>query len=110
MPCSRLLQGVAAPDDLELVAAILCPRRLVVSLRQRALFTVGHGLDALRLDAVAHEVLLGRGRPAVAEGQVILVRAAPARPPRRSPRSAAAASSPGADCGCTRPTRPQRCR
>src|SRR5204862_3268112 len=73
---SRLFQGVAAPDDLELVPAILRPRCLVVSLRDRALFAVGHRLDARRLDAVADEILLRGGGPAGAEGQAVLVRPA----------------------------------
>src|SRR2546422_10601353 len=72
-----LFQGVAAPDDLELVPAILRPRCFVVSLRDRALFAVRHRLDARRLDAVAHEILLRGGGPAVAQRQVVPVRPAP---------------------------------
>src|SRR5438876_512296 len=75
-PGSRLAQRLAAGDDLELVAAVLRPRRLVVPRRERPLLTVGHGLDATPVDAVTHEILL-RGRGAsVAEGQVVFVRPA----------------------------------
>src|SRR5256885_14962592 len=43
------------------------------SLRAGTLLTVGHRLDARRLDAVAYEILLRRRGAAVAEGQVVLV-------------------------------------
>src|SRR5439155_75944 len=42
----------------------------------RPLFAVGHRLDATAVDTVAHEVLLGGRRAPVAEGEVVLVRAA----------------------------------
>src|SRR6266704_4016184 len=73
---SGLLQALAARQNLELVAAILRPGVLVVALRDRPLLTVGHGLDPTPIDAVADEVLLRRRGAAVAERQVVFVRAA----------------------------------
>src|SRR2546428_4556414 len=73
---SRLLQVFAARQNLELIAAILRPRPLVVSGGERPLLAVGHGLDPTPIDAVADDVLLRRRGAAIAERQVILVRAA----------------------------------
>src|SRR3989475_2769689 len=70
---SRLLQVVAAGQNLELVPAILGPRLLVVTLGDRPLLAVGHGLDAARIDAVTDQVLLGRRRAPVTERQVVFV-------------------------------------
>src|SRR3989441_271606 len=72
----RLLQDVPARDDLELIVAVLRPGLLVVARVERPLFAVGHRLEATAVDAVAHEVLLGGRRAPVAEGEVVLVRAA----------------------------------
>src|SRR5205823_2459529 len=58
---SRLFQVLAAAENLELVAAILRPRVFVVSGSERPLLAVGHGLDTAAIDAVADDVLLGRG-------------------------------------------------
>src|SRR5437867_2448390 len=73
---SGLLQAFAARQNLELIAAILRPRLLVVSGGERPFLTVGHGLDPTPIDAVADEVLLRRRGAAIAERQVVLVRAA----------------------------------
>src|SRR5713101_174221 len=70
---SRLLQVVAAGQNLELVPAILGPRFLVVTLSDRPLLAVGHGLDAARIDAVTDQVLLSRRRAPVTERQVVFV-------------------------------------
>ena len=45
-------------------------------LASRALFTVADDVDTARVDAMIDEVLLGRGCTALAEGQVVLIRAA----------------------------------
>jgi len=47
-----------------------------MAIDQRPLFAPRLGLDAAGIDAVTHEVLLGRLRPAVPQGEVVLVRAA----------------------------------
>src|SRR5205085_2957064 len=57
-------------------AAILRPRRLVVSRIEGTLFAVADGADAAAVDAEGHEVLLGRVGALVAEGQVVLLGAA----------------------------------
>src|SRR3989475_12904245 len=44
-----------------------------MSLGEGPLLTVGHGLDPTPIDAVAHDVLLGRRRAPVAERQVVFV-------------------------------------
>ena len=72
----RAAEVIATAHDVELVAAVLRPRALVVPGDDRPLFTPRLRLDAAGIDAVAHEVLLGGRRPAVAEGQVVLVRPA----------------------------------
>src|SRR6266513_248502 len=69
---SRLLQVLAAAENLELVPAILRPRVLVVSLGQRPFFAVRHGLDAAAIDAVTDDVLLGRRRAPVTERLVVV--------------------------------------
>src|SRR5207245_10972614 len=73
---SGLLQGVAARQDVDLVAAILGPGLLVVAGIDGPLFAVRHRLDATRVDAVTQEVLLGRRGAPIAQGQVVLVGAA----------------------------------
>src|SRR5213592_1537470 len=70
---SGLLQAFAARQNLELIAAILRPRLLVVSGGERPFLTVGHGLDPTPIDAVADDVLLGRRRAPVTERQVVFV-------------------------------------
>src|SRR5213594_2888562 len=70
---SGLLQAFAARQNLELIAAILRPRLLVVSGGERPFLTVGHGLDPTPIDAVADDVLPGRRRAPVTERQVVFV-------------------------------------
>src|SRR6266700_4507339 len=72
----RPLQRIATGEDREFVAAVLRPGVLVMSRIHRPLLAVRNGLDATGVDAVAHEVLLrGVGAP-IAQGEVVLVRAA----------------------------------
>src|ERR1051326_2649915 len=59
-----------------MVAAVLRPRRLVVTRVERPLFTVADGADAGRVDAERRQVLLRGVRAAVAEGEVVLLGAA----------------------------------
>src|SRR5207247_7674713 len=75
-PALRTAEIVTAADDLEFVTPVLRPRRLVMAVDQRFLLAPRLRLDPARIDAVAHEVLLGGLRPAIAESQRILVRAA----------------------------------
>src|SRR5207244_8085966 len=56
--------------------AVLGPRLFIMTGVEGTLFAVGRRLDAAGVNAVAHEVLLGRCRAAVAEGEVVLIRAA----------------------------------
>src|SRR6266581_1713688 len=72
----RPAEIVAATDDLELIAPVLRPGGFVMSVHERLLLAPGLRLDATRVDPVAHEVLLRRLGAAVAERQVVLVRAA----------------------------------
>src|SRR6266536_3110077 len=69
---SGLFQVVAAREDLELIAAILRPASLVVPGGDGPLLAVRRRLDPTGVDAVTDEVLLGRGRAAVAEREVVL--------------------------------------
>src|SRR5437773_305847 len=69
-------ERVPAPDDLKLVAAVLRPGGLVVSVHERPFLAPRLGLDAARVDAVTHEVLLARLGAPVAEREVVFVRAA----------------------------------
>src|SRR5439155_26083240 len=72
----RMAEIVTAGGDFEFVTPVLRPRRLVMAVDQRFLLAPRLRLDPARIDAVAHEVLLGGLRPAIAESQVVLVRAA----------------------------------
>src|SRR6267143_5758142 len=72
----RLVEIVAATDDLKLVPPVLRPGGFIVTIHERPLLAPGLRLDAAAIDPVAHEVLLGGLRAAVAERQVVLVRAA----------------------------------
>src|SRR5688572_4226353 len=72
----RTAKIVTTARHLELGAPVLRPRTFVVTLHQRPLFTPRLRLDAARIDPVAHEILLRGLRAAVAEGEVVLVRAA----------------------------------
>src|SRR5258708_18847871 len=56
-----------------MVAAVLGPRRFVVTGIERTLFAVADGSDAAGVDAEGNEVLLGLVGAAVAEGQVVLL-------------------------------------
>src|SRR5437879_7436698 len=71
----RTADVVATAGHLELVAPVLRPRVLVVAIHERPLLAPRLRLDAARIDPVAHEVLLGRLRAAIAEGEVVFVRA-----------------------------------
>src|SRR3989442_6582959 len=75
-PTLRLLEDVAAGEDLEFITTVLCPRALIVALRDGALFAVGDGLEAASVDAVLDEVLFRPGRAPVAQREVVLIRAA----------------------------------
>src|ERR1041385_4193242 len=57
-------------------AAILPPRRLVVSRVEGTLFAVAHCADAAAVDAECLQIFFGRVRAAIAEGQVVLLGAA----------------------------------
>src|SRR3954470_6872901 len=72
----RTTQVVATTDHFELVTAILRPGRFIMTVDQGPLLAPRLGLDAARIDAMAHEILLGRLSPAVAEREVVFVRAA----------------------------------
>src|SRR5574341_1814880 len=67
---------VTTARDFELGAPVLRPRALVVAVHGRPLLAPRLRLDAARIDAVTHEVLLRGLRAAIAEGEVVLVRAA----------------------------------
>src|SRR5439155_3689209 len=72
----RTAEIVATAGRFEFIAPVLRPRRLVMAVDQRLLFTPRLRLDAARIDPVAHEVLLRGLRAAIAEREVVLVRAA----------------------------------
>src|SRR5258706_2978127 len=70
------VEFVATAGHFEFIAPVLRPRRLVVAVDHRLLFTPRLRLDAARIDPMAHEVLLRGLRAAVAQGEVVLVGAA----------------------------------
>jgi len=60
--------------ELELVAPVLGPARLIMAGRGGTLFSIRLGLDAGASHALRDEVLLGGVRAAIAQSQVVLVR------------------------------------
>src|SRR3990170_2741098 len=67
--------GSVAADrhDTEVIATVLLPAGFVVLGANRALLAVAHEVEAICRDSTLDEVPLGRGRTALAEGQVVLV-------------------------------------
>src|SRR2546425_10114016 len=63
-------------QQLELVVAVLRPCSLIVPGIERALLPVGHSLDPARVDTMIDEVRLAGQGAAIAEREVVLVRAA----------------------------------
>src|SRR5712691_10243173 len=72
----RTAEVIATARYLELVAPVLRPRALIVAIHQRPLLAPRLRLDAAGIDPVAHEVLLGGLRAAIAQSEVVLVGAA----------------------------------
>src|SRR6266545_5089794 len=72
----RTGEVVATADHLELVTPVLRPGGLVVTVHGRPLLAPRLRFDAARIDAMAYEVLLRGLRAAIAERQVVLIRAA----------------------------------
>src|SRR4051812_7812542 len=55
----RSVETRATGRDLELIAAVLCPRVLVVTIGDRTPFPEAHGLDAVRGDTAFRQISLG---------------------------------------------------
>src|SRR5438552_12672854 len=72
----RYYDPVAADrHDTEVIATVLLPAGFVVLGANRALLAIAHEVEAICRNAVVNEVPLGACRTALAEGQVVLVRA-----------------------------------
>src|SRR4051812_7135742 len=56
---SRSVETRATGRDLELIAAVLCPRVLVVTIGSGTPFSKAHSLDAVRGHAAFREISLG---------------------------------------------------
>jgi len=76
IPAPGLLQHDVHRQDVELIIAVLGPRRRVVLRVERLLFAVGNGLDPARRDPVRNQVLLGGDGSAIAEREIVLLRSA----------------------------------
>jgi hypothetical protein len=62
----------AAGRDLELVATVLRPRALVVTVRDWTTLTEAHGLDSIGGNAALREIPLRARRATLAKGDVVL--------------------------------------
>src|SRR5207244_2478701 len=97
-PSSPEYRRTSAGLDQEVGAPVLGPARLALLGAQRSLLAVADDRDAVRLDALRHEVVHRGLRASLAERQIVLVRAA-----REGLEAEDEPGAPAAGAGADRP-------